>query len=205
MIRFRERMAGPLRSVGPRRWTLPPRGTSSSDDDLRTLATEADCSDGVVLDLDHLHVLVEGVDPAGDGFRARITSGSVRGIGGTELPVRCGFADLLAVAPGRRRMHYRLLVLHGAHGYVVEGVKTVTGAPWRAWRETTTLATVVVRVRHDEVAGHDDGSWVAAGCTDGVVVAAGVLRVRGLARQVASMRGAVGRFLVGFARRVLAP
>lgn len=203
MIRFRERMAGPIGRVGARGWTLPPRGTPTTDEDVRTAAAGADRSAGVVLDIDPLHVLVEGVDPADDGYRARITSGTVRGIGDVGLPVTCGFADLLAVAPGRRRMHYRLLVLHGGHGYVIEGVKTVTGRPWRAWRETTTLATVVVRVPLAEVGGQDDESWLAAGRADGRIVAAGVLRVRGLVRQASSVRGAIGPFLVGFARRVL--
>lgn len=205
MIRFRERMAGPVGSVDPRPWLLPARGRSTADGELASSALAPDVSAGVVLDLDDLHLVVVGVDPDSDAFRARVTSGTVRGIGGAVLPVTCGFADLLAVAPGRRRMHYRLLVLHGGHAYVVEGVKTVTGRRWRAWRETTTLATVVVRFSRAEVVGADDESWLAAGSADGVVVAAGVLRVRGLVRQVVSMRGAVAGFLVGFARRVLAP
>lgn len=211
MIRFRERMVGPVGPVCGVTRTVPPRGVHGGDGVVRLAATTVDARP-TVLDLDDLHVEVEDLDRTRDGFPARITRGTVVGVASAPLDVVCGFADILTVAHGGRRMHYRLLVEDGRYRYVVEGVKAVRGGLRSAWSGTTTLHTVVVRVGRVSRVGRvgpevtapaDAARWLADGGFSGEVVAAGVLRVRGLLRQGRSLRGPVLPFLLGFARRAV--
>lgn len=207
MTTFRERMVGPVGPVSGTRWTVARRGRHAADGVARVAAGTAGARPGR-LDLDRLRVAVLGVDPDRDGYRALLTSGRVAGLVDHPVPLDCGFADLLTAADGGRRMHYRALVLVGADAYVIEGVKVVTGGLRTAWRSTTTLHTLVVRIDPAvTVPLHavDRARWVEAGDVPGEVVLAGVLRVRGLASQGLSLRGSVARFLVGFLRRSVRP
>lgn len=202
MIRFRERMVGWVGPVPRTARTIPPRGPHGADGIVRLAATTVG-SRPAVLDLRDLHVVVDGIDTEADGFRARITRGTVIGVATTPLEVVCGFADILTRSRGGRRMHYRLLVEDRAGRYVIDGVKAVRGGTRTAWSGTTTLHTIVVRVDPATEAGGDPGGWLATGRFDGEVESAGVLRVRGLVRQGLSLRGAVVPFLVGFVRRAV--
>lgn len=203
---FRERMVGAVGPVACTPWTLRPRGPAAGEGILRTAARTAG-SRPTVLDLDDLHVRVDGVDPERDGFTATVLRGTVTGLADEPLTLVHGFADVLAIAGAERHMHYRLVVRSARDAWVVDGLKVVHGGVRRAWAATTTLHTVVVRVPSDAVP--DDpahaAAWAEHGGTQGEVAAAGVLRVRGLLRQGASLRGRVLPFLVGFARRTLRP
>lgn len=202
MIRFSERMVGRVGQVPRIARTVPPRGPQGADGLVRLAATTTGARPAA-LDLRDLHVRIDGVDDASDGFRAQIISGTVVGVTTTPLEVLGGFADILTRSRGGRRMHYRLLVEDDACRYVVDGVKVVRGGVRTAWSGTTTLHTIVLRVDPADGPGGDPGRWLAAGGFDGEVVAAGVLRVRGLVRQGLSLRGAVVPFLLGFVRRAI--
>lgn len=206
MIRFRERMVGPVGPVSHVPWVLRPRGPAAADGIVRVAGTTRGARDSV-LDLADLHVRVTGTDADRDGYRAVVHRGTVHGIGAQPLPVVCGFADLLTRSVGGRRMHYRVLVLHHGHPVVVDGVKAVRGGVRTAWTATTTLHTVVVAIdRSAWSTGTDAAGWarrLEAGDVPGEVVAAGVLRVRGLLRQGTSLRGEVLGFLTGFLRRAV--
>lgn len=210
-VTFRERMAGPVHVVDRVPWRVPPRGARAGDGLVRLVADAVGRSTeriGGVLDLDRLTVTVPGssTEPERDGYAAEVTTGIVLGVRRRPLDVVAGFADLLTRTPTGRRMHYRLLVVDGPHRYVVEGVKTVEGGLRTAWRETTTLHTVVVRLTGPQaVPTTGTARWLAAGDLDGEVVLAGVLRVRGLLAQGASMRGRLLPFLAGFIRRTARP
>ncbi|MGU3410672.1 hypothetical protein ACLBWP_11235 [Microbacterium sp. M1A1_1b] len=207
MTRFRERMVGRVGPVDRLPWTVQPRGLRAGDGIVRTAATTGGARPAV-LDLDDLHVVVHGLDPVTDGWRATLTAGTVRGIAAVPVPVDCGSADILTTAVEGRRMHYRLLVVHGSHRYVVEGLKTVRGGLRRAWASTTTLHTVVVRLDPETTMPTEPEArarWLDAGGVDGQVVCAGVLRVRGVLAQGLSMRGPVVPFLLGFVRRSVRP
>ncbi|UFU14045.1 hypothetical protein LQK89_16335 [Curtobacterium sp. C1] len=206
MIRFRERMVGPVGAVAREPWVLRPRGPAAADGIVRVAGTTVGARDSV-LDLADLHVHVTGTDADRDGYRAVVHRGTVHGIGPESLPVVCGFADLLTRSVGGRRMHYRVLVLHRGRPVVVDGVKAVRGGVRTAWTATTTLHTVVVAVDPSAWAsGTEAGGWtrrLEVGDVPGEVVAAGVLRVRGLLRQGTSLRGDVLGFLTGFLRRAV--
>lgn len=201
---FRERMAGRVGSVAGTPWTLRPRGVTAGAAIVRTAASTVGAR-STVLDLDDLLVRVDAVDPERDGFRATVLRGSVTGLTATPLAVVHGFADILAVAGPERHMHYRLVLSSSADVHVVDGLKVVRGGLRRVWTATTTLHTVVVRVSADELPGDavSRARWADEGGAQGEVVLAGVLRVRGLLRQAASLRGRALPFLAGFARRAV--
>ncbi len=206
MTTFRERMVGMVGPVPSAPWTLRPRGVTAGVAIVRTAAMTAGARP-TVLDLDDLLVRIDGVDPHRDGFTATVLRGTVTGLTEEPLAVVHGFADVLAIAGAERHMHYRLVLTAGADTYVVDGLKVLRGGVRRAWTATTTLHTVVVRVTADALPRDPArcAAWADAGGVRGEVVAAGVLRVRGLLRQGASLRGRVLPFLVGFARRTLRP
>lgn len=206
MIRFRERMVGTVGPVPRHPWVLRPRGPGAADG-IEQASSSTSGARPALLELAHLHVHVTDVDPERDGYRAVLGPGTVSGVGPVPLPVDCGFADLLTADSGGRRMHYRLLVTHRDRPAVVDGVKVVRGGVRTAWAATTTLHTIVVRVRPDALPPDPDDRprWLAAGGIPGEVVAGGVLRVRGLVRQGLSLRGDVAGFVAGFVTRTVRP
>ncbi|ARC58453.1 hypothetical protein AS850_15305 [Frondihabitans sp. 762G35] len=207
--RFRERMVGPVaRILGAPAVDLPERGDVRGDDivELARGAALAPFDDApALLDLDRLLLRLDALPDARDGYRATVAEGLIRGLGhGIDGPVVTGFADLLPrTGPSERRMYYRLVCGTDATArHVIEGVKVVRGGYARAWSETTTLFTRVSRAdEHASAALLRRPDRAAEGL---VPVRAGILRIRpaDLARQVASMRGGVPRFLVGFAVRL---
>ncbi|KTR06467.1 hypothetical protein [Curtobacterium luteum] len=204
LITFHERMVGPVGPVPDVPWTVRPRGPRGGDGIVR-LATTTASRRPALLDLDDLRVRVDRLDGKRDGYEATITAGTVTGVAAGPTRVDAGFADILTSAVGGRRMHYRLLVAAGSDAFVVEGLKRVRGGVRGAWTATTTLHTVVVRVPRSAFPPEADArrARLAEGGIEGVVVTAGVLRVRGLLRQGTSLRGSVLPFLIGFARRAV--
>lgn len=200
---FRERMVGPVGPVPELPWTIRPRGPRGGDGIVRVAATTTGRRTAR-LDLADLVVRVDRLDVERDGYAATITGGTVTGVLSAPVPVDTGFADILTTAVGGRRMHYRLLVTTGQDAFVVDGLKTVRGLRG-VWTATTTLHTLVVRVPRSVLPDDPDerAACLSTGGVDGVVVAAGVLRVRGLLRQAVSLRGSVPGFLAGFARRAV--
>ncbi|ROR82819.1 hypothetical protein SAMN06295974_2917 [Plantibacter flavus] len=220
---FTERMVGPVTAVD---WavpvTLPARGPRCGDG-VRAQA-ESYLADAVgtgaptrTLDLDALELVVDPAPDRYDGYRAEIVGGRATGLGaGLDGPIVAGFADLLLRARTGRRFSYRMLVDGGAGNEarwrIVEGIKSVAGGARRAWPETTTLYTRVLRpvslAGTDEL-GSDFGRTLSEGVAGEIPAAfvefVGVLRIRpaDLFAQGCSMRGGVLPFLAGFGARIV--
>ena len=134
----------------------------------------------------HLTIEVEDLDRfAADARRAASARGWVgcEALGG-RLPVEGGAFNLLvdeAGSSGRKRMLYRLFFRDGVgHPLTLSGFKVVGAGPGlRAWRETTTLYTRVMR-------GHVEENDEPAAET----VASGILRLRpaSFLRQLSTFR-----------------
>ncbi|HZE42062.1 MAG TPA: hypothetical protein VE172_24970 [Stackebrandtia sp.] len=119
-----------------------------------------------------------------DGLHGTVTGGAVD-LEGRRFSVSGGSFAALVRYRGQRRMWYRIQ----AGPVRVYGVKTVTGRPWRIWRDTTRMRVLAV---------HPDGARVS-----------GEVRItaRGFAGQLTTMRGRPTRLIafgVRFARRLVA-
>lgn|GEM_PF-6874042 len=198
-VRFVETMAGTVAPIGT--WTPPPGWDAGRDGEDEAAAESAVAAAAAgaragpaaarePLVLAGLQVAV-GVCPGpDDGLPGRLIGGEVDHFGRRWRVSGGSFTALAATPDGGRRLRYRLDAVAGGQRIEVLGVKTVPGGLIRLWRQTTTLAVLVVHP--DE---HPPTAW------------AGTLRLTPgeFARQLTTMRGrpgAVAAFGLRFVRRL---
>lgn len=114
-------------------------------------AAAAPAGPGSAIELSDLALRVRPEPGPDDGLDGVALSGRVRW-DGREYRITGGeFVALAATPTGGRRLRYRLLAESGASDRILlAGVKIVTGRPWRWWRDTTRMFTLIITDAHGD-------------------------------------------------------